>query len=49
MSEMAVSISDTIICEHSYLRESAIVPEIALVGEAVADKSKLALLDILFL
>lgn len=31
-----------------YLRESAIVPKIALVGEAVADIAKLALLDVLF-
>ena len=31
----------------SYLGEGAVVPEIALVGEAVADKSKLALLGVL--
>lgn len=31
----------------SYLGEGAIVPEITLVGEAVADKAQLALLDIL--
>jgi hypothetical protein len=30
-----------------YLRESTIVPEVTLVGEAVANKSKLALLDVL--
>jgi len=29
------------------LRESTVVPEITLVGEAIADESKLALLDIL--
>jgi hypothetical protein len=29
------------------LRESAVIPEIALVGKAVADESKLALLRIL--
>jgi hypothetical protein len=32
---------------YSNLRESTVVPEIALVGEAVADESKLALLGIL--
>lgn len=31
----------------SYLRESTIVPEITLMWEAVADETKLALLDIL--
>lgn len=31
----------------SYLREGAIVPEITLVWEAVADETKFALLDIL--
>jgi hypothetical protein len=31
----------------SYLREGTIVPEISLVGETVANESKLALLDIL--
>jgi len=30
------------------LREGAVVPEITFVGEAVANKSKLAFLDILF-
>ncbi len=30
-----------------YLRESAIIPQIAVVGEAISDKSQLALLDIL--
>jgi len=30
-----------------YLREGTVVPEIPLVGETVADESKLALLDIL--
>jgi hypothetical protein len=30
------------------LREGTIVPKVALVGEAVADESKLALLDVLF-
>lgn len=33
----------------SYLREGTVVPEITLVGEAVADETKLALLDILLL
>ena len=33
----------------TYLGEGTIVPEIALVGEAVAHKPKLALLDVLFL
>jgi hypothetical protein len=32
---------------YSNLRESTVVPEITLVREAVADESKLALLDIL--
>lgn len=31
----------------AYLRESTIVPDVAVVREAVADKAKLALLDIL--
>lgn len=31
-----------------YLWESTVVPEVALVWEAVADETKLALLDILF-
>ena len=31
----------------SYLREGTVVPEVALVGEAVADESKLALLNVL--
>jgi hypothetical protein len=31
----------------SYLREGTVVPEITLVREAVADETKLALLDIL--
>lgn len=31
----------------SYLGESTVVPDITLVGEAVADESKLALLDVL--
>lgn len=31
----------------SYLGEGTVVPEVALVGEAVADESKLALLHIL--
>jgi hypothetical protein len=31
----------------SYLGEGAIVPEVALMGEAVADEAQLALLDIL--
>ena len=31
----------------SYLREGTVVPEVTLVGETVADESKLALLDIL--
>ena len=30
-----------------YLREGAVVPEVAFVGEAVADIAKLALLDVL--
>lgn len=33
--------------ELTYLREGAVVPEVALVGEAVADIAQLALLDIL--
>lgn len=33
----------------SYLREGTVVPEITLVWEAVADETKLALLDILLL
>ena len=32
---------------HTYLREGTVVPQVALVGEAVADISKLALLDVL--
>jgi hypothetical protein len=31
----------------TYLREGTVIPEVALVGEAVADETKLALLDIL--
>lgn len=31
----------------SYLGESTVVPDVTLVGEAVADESKLALLDVL--
>lgn len=31
----------------TYLREGTVIPEVALVGEAIADKAKLALLDIL--
>lgn len=31
----------------TYLRESTVVPEVALVGEAVADESELALLGVL--
>lgn len=31
----------------SYLGEGAVVPQVALVGEAVADVAKLALLDVL--
>lgn len=31
----------------AYLGESTVVPEVALVGEAVADEAELALLDIL--
>lgn len=40
-----------IICVYSqsYLREGTVVPEITLVWEAVADETKLALLDILLL
>jgi hypothetical protein len=34
---------------YSYLREGTVVPEVALVGEAIADESQLALLDILLL
>jgi hypothetical protein len=33
--------------ECSYLREGTVVPQVTLVGEAVADESKLALLDVL--
>ncbi len=31
----------------SYLGESAVVPQIAVVGKAIADKPKLAFLDVL--
>jgi hypothetical protein len=31
----------------SYLGEGTVVPDVSLVGEAVADESKLALLDVL--
>jgi hypothetical protein len=31
----------------AYLGEGTVVPEVTLVGEAVADKAKLALLDVL--
>jgi hypothetical protein len=34
-------------CGDSYLGEGAVVPEVALVGEAVANEAKLALLHIL--
>lgn len=32
----------------SYLREGAVVPKVAFVGEAIADIAKFALLDVLF-
>lgn len=32
---------------NSYLREGTVVPQVTLVGEAVADVAKLALLDVL--
>jgi hypothetical protein len=31
----------------TYLREGTVVPEVTLVGEAVADETELALLDVL--
>ena len=31
----------------TYAREGTVVPEVALVGEAVADETKLSLLDVL--
>jgi hypothetical protein len=34
-------------CGCRYLREASVVPEVTLVGEAVADEAELALLDIL--
>lgn len=34
-------------CGRAYLGEGAVVPEVALVGEAVADVSQLALLGVL--
>lgn len=34
-------------CERAYLGEGTVVPEVALVGEAVADESELALLGVL--
>jgi hypothetical protein len=33
--------------EYSHLRESTVVPEVSLVGEAVPDVAELALLDVL--
>ena len=33
--------------EHTYAGEGTVVPEVALVGEAVADETELALLDVL--
>lgn len=33
--------------EKTYLGEATVVPEVALVGEAVADEANLALLDVL--
>jgi hypothetical protein len=47
---MSKIVSAFVLCitiECSYLREGTIVPQVTLVGEAVADESKLALLDIL--
>ena len=36
-----------VVCGPPYLRESSVVPEVTLVGEAIADEAKLALLDVL--
>jgi hypothetical protein len=44
---MVVSTSIRLLSEYPYLREGTVVPEVAFVWEAVADESKLALLDIL--
>lgn len=45
--ELVIEVSGEGIEIGTYLGEGAVVPEIALVGEAVADISELALLDIL--
>jgi len=42
-----VSVGEWGSCGVSYLGEGTVVPEVALVGEAVADVSKLALLGVL--
>jgi hypothetical protein len=47
---MSKIVSAFVLCitiECSYLRKCTIVPQITLVGEAIADESKLALLDVL--
>ena len=47
MSKIVLAFVLCITIECSYLRKGTIVPQVTLVGEAVADESKLALLDIL--
>jgi len=41
------SLGRLVVCGPPYLRESSVVPEVTLVGEAIADEAKLALLDVL--
>jgi hypothetical protein len=47
MSKIVSAFVPCITFECSYLREGTVVPQVTLVGEAVADESKLALLDVL--
>ena len=47
MSKIVSAFVPYITFERSYLREGTVVPQVTLVGEAVADESKLALLDVL--
>jgi hypothetical protein len=46
-SSISTCASSDIGLASSHLREGTVVPEVALVGEAVADEAELALLDVL--
>jgi len=49
MSESGQLMFKGTFCLMTYLGESTVVPKVTFVGEAVADETKLALLDILLL